>query len=315
MRAFGVERPGDGVENSVHLEVPAPSRGPGQVEVEVRACAINAADAKIAGWRDKASFIHKKVSPLVLGYDLSGVVTEGAGDLKPGDEVFGFLPYTSKNAAGTLAERVSVDATTLARKPAEVSHADAAACATVGCTAIQALRDRATVGAGQRVLVNGASGGAGAYGVLVAKQLGAHVTALCSERKRAFARGLGADEVIDYRATPIGQLSGAYDAIYDVACSSSYGECKHILAPAGHYIVTLPSAAFLLGKLASLLSKRSAHFFGVQSKPADLALVAGWLAGGMSSAVTETFSFDDAHAALARYASGQATGKIAITME
>ena len=319
MRAMLVPEPGEGVEAARMVDVVPASPGAGEVAIRVAASALNAADWKIAEWASAAGFIHKKTRPLRLGYDFSGVV-ETVGDAvttwRAGDAVFGFLPYASSTASGALAEVVVARAEEIARKPAAVSHVDAAAIATTGCTALQGLVHKAGLAAGQRVLVNGGSGGAGSCAVLVAAQLGAEVVATSSAAKSAFVEGLGADDVVDYRVTAMEQVPGPFDVVYDAACQSSYGRAKNLMTKRGHYVVLLPSLTFVGGKLASLVSGRSAHFVAVKSRPSDLERLGAWLAAGMASPVTEAVAFeqDAVRDALARLHHGQITGKVAVRM-
>ncbi len=165
------------------FEVDVPVPGPNQVKVKVSWTAVNRADLRVSSGEFVGRLLHARVSPLVMGYDFSGSVVEGGpgmDDLRPGDEVFGFLPYASTTRQGSFAEYVVVDRGTVGRKPQSVTHETAAAAATPGLTALQFLRDLGRLKAADKVLIIGASGGVGSLSVGVAKRLGAHVTAVCS---------------------------------------------------------------------------------------------------------------------------------------
>ena len=281
--------------------------------VDVHAVALNAADIKVATGAFGGRFIHGRAAPYVVGYDFSGAVAAGGGGFAAGDRVYGFLPYSSRTRNGSLAEQVAVSASTLGRTPATVSHVDAAAAATVGVTALQVLRDIARIGAGARVLVHGASGGAGSFLVAIGKLLGAEVTGTASAAKMDFVRAQGADAVIDYRATRISDVPGGFDAVVDAAGATSYLEARGLLGDNGTFVSLLPSFGFIVGKLATLFSSRRCESLIVRPVPADLEQVAAWLADGrLTSPIAATYAFADAAAAIAHMATGRAAGKLVV---
>lgn len=318
MKAFAAPRTGAGIESCEMIEVAEPTCKSGQVRVKVHAGALNSADVKVLEGMAGAGFIHGKTSPHIVGYDFSGVVESvgpSVGDLAVGDAVFGFLPYSPGTKNGSFAELVTTSAAELSKKPDDVAHVDAAAIATVGATALQVFRDKARLQSGQRVLVHGASGGVGAYAVQIAKALGATVVGTASAAKLDFVKGLGADEVVDYRATPLTEIAGPFDAILDAACASSYGVCKNILGPRGAYVTLLPSGAFIAGKLATIFSGRSCDFLPVKAVPKDFEQLARWLqSGAIRSPVEETFALDKTGDALRLMQSGKVKGKVAVTI-
>ena len=158
MRAAILEKNGP-VDSVVLGELPAPRLGRDEILVRVHASSVNPADVKVCTGRDGGGFIHARKFPMAVGFDFSGVVEEvGAGvtTRSVGDAVFGHLPYSPTTRQGSLAELVAVKPGSVGVKPESVPHEQAAAAATVGCTALQGLRDRGRLQAGQRVLVNGA---------------------------------------------------------------------------------------------------------------------------------------------------------------
>lgn len=306
MKAFAADQVGQGLQSASVREIDTPAAAPSRVAV--KAVSLNAADLKVLEWRDGGNFVHGKCSPYIVGYDFAGVTDDG-------DEVFGFLAYSGGTKTGSLAEYVLADPKSLGKKPADVSFVDAACLGTAGATALQGLRDKLGVQTGQRVLVHGASGGVGTFAVQIAKIMGAEVVGTCSPAKAEAVKALGADEVVDYRSTPIDQIRGPFDAVFDAAAKSSYGECKAILGPKGGYLTLLPSLGLVTGIIATLFSGRSCSFVAVKSVPADLEQLAAWVVEGkLRVELGGRFALADAQQAIDTFAAGSAAGKIAITV-
>jgi NADPH:quinone reductase-like Zn-dependent oxidoreductase len=315
MRAMAWSNEGQ-VAQIAEVDAPVPARG--EVRVAVHSSAVNPADAKVVGGGLVGRVLHAKTSPLIVGYDFSGTIDEcgvGVTDFEVGDEVFGFLAYSSSTRQGAFAERVTIDAGAIGRKPDSVSHEVAAAAATPALTALQCLRDLGRLEAGGRVLLIGAAGGVGSLGVGVAKRLGATVVAVCSSYAVDFVRELGADDVIDRTKQDTLEVPGPFDVVFDAAAAHGYFACKHQLAPRGAYVTTLPSPGVFAGKLAALLSSRRCEFVAVKSRAADLELVAGWLADTMAVPIAERFSVRDVKAALDALAKGRLLGRLAVQVE
>ncbi len=322
--------PGGGLSSARLMDIEAPEPGSGEVRVRVEAVAINPADVKVLEWRDGGSFLHKKRTPLVVGYDLAGVVEKvGAGvtDRRVGDAVFGFVAYDTSTVLGSFAELVVVKSATLATRPAGWGAADAAAIATGGSTALQGLRDCAglTVGVPRtppaRVLVNGASGGVGLMAVQIAKTTGAEVWGSCSAGKMPLVLGAGADHAVDYRESPVGTIKAEealvpFDVVFDAASTSNYHESVPNLAAGGTYVTLLPGLPLVTGKIASLFSSRRCDFVLVKPRTADLDwLAASALSGALKVRIDATYPFSDIREALARFRTGAAAGKIVVVME
>jgi NADPH:quinone reductase-like Zn-dependent oxidoreductase len=204
----------------VHEDADRPVAGAGQVVVRVAGSSFNPVDAAI-----RAGFL-REVFPVALphvpNFDVAGVITEvgeGVGGWQAGDAVVAFLPLT---APGAAAEYASVPAEILAAAPRTVDLADAAALPSAGLTAWQALFEHAELRAGQSVLINGAGGAVGGYAVQLAKRAGAAVTATASARSLDRTRSYGADQIIDYTATPVLEaLAGRrFDVVLNLAPTS-----------------------------------------------------------------------------------------------
>jgi NADPH:quinone reductase-like Zn-dependent oxidoreductase len=317
LRAMGIQRPG-ALDALGVVELDRPTAARGQVEVRVVASAVNPADLKVLRGELAGRFLHARNCPLVVGYDFSGVVEacgNGVTDLAPGDAVFGFLAYSSRNRQGAFAERIVVDRDTIGRKPDSVSHGIAAASATPALTALQSLRDKGRLLAGGRVMVIGAAGGVGSVAIGVVHALGATVTAVCSTYAVEFVRELGADEVIDRRTSDPMQVKQTFDVVFDAAAGSSYARSRHLLTASGAYVTTLPSLGLVAGKLMAAGSRRSCDVLVVASRSADLELVASWLAGGTKIPMDSRFPVRELKQALDRLAGGEVRGRIAIQVE
>jgi NADPH:quinone reductase-like Zn-dependent oxidoreductase len=299
------------------LEVHVPEPGPGQVKINIACSAVNQADLKVSSGQFVGRLLHARVSPLIVGYDFSGRVDggPGMGDLRTGDEVFGFLPYASATRQGAFAEFVVVDRGTIARKPQSVSHETAAAAATVGLTALQFLRDLGRLKAGGKVLITGAAGGVGSLAVGIAKRLGAHVTAVCSSYAVEHVRGLGADVIVDRRQQDPFGVEGPFDVIFDPAAAYSYFAFSRRIAACGAFVSTVPSPLLFLGKAIAPLSGKRCDFGSVKPVSADLEQLAAWLQSGLQVPIAARFSAKDLGGALAQVAKGELLGRVVVQVD
>jgi NADPH:quinone reductase-like Zn-dependent oxidoreductase len=308
MRAMAADR--GGTEFRL-VEIPERAPGRDELRVAVRAAAVNPADRTVLGGGFGGRVLHATSSPLVLGYDYSGVVVAvGAGvtGLGIGDEVFGHLPYSSTNDQGTFAESVVVRAESTARKPDAIGHETAAAAATPGLTAMQALRDRGRLRTGGRAMVIGAAGGVGSLAVGIAKKLGATVTGVCSTPQVEAVERLGADEVVDrLRSDPLTH-EGGFDVVFDTPAVHGFAACRHLLVEGGTYVTTLPSIRFMVGKLLSLLSSKGCELVAVRPIRADLEQLGRWLDEGLQVVIDATYPVRDVRRAVDRIGRGGRIG-------
>lgn len=316
MRAVGWSHTGSKeLPRLLDLDVPEP--GAGQVKIKVAWSAVNPADLKASSGEFVGRFVHARPSPLVVGYDFSGTVVGGPGmrDLRPGDEVFGFLPYSSATRQGAFAEFVSADRLTIARKPESISHEVAAAAATPGLTALQFLRDLGQLKAGGKVLVIGAAGGVGSLSVGVAKRLGAHVTAVCSTYAVDYVRSLGADVVVDRQKQDLRALEGPFDVVFDTAAAYSFFTFRNSIATRGAFVSTLPSPMLFLGKALTALSHKRCEVGTVKPVSADLEQLATWIQGGLHVLINSRFPVKSLGEALALSAKGGTLGRIVVQVD
>ncbi|WP_157419660.1 NADP-dependent oxidoreductase [Actinomadura kijaniata] len=217
MRAISQDVLG-GPEVLREIELPRPEPGPAEVLVRVHAAGVNPTD-----WKHRATGGLLGEPPFVLGWDVSGVVEAvglGVTLHKPGDEVFGMLPYPGGH--GAYAEYVTAPSRCFAPKPANLDHVRAAALPLAALTAWQTLVDTADVQPGQRVLVHAAAGGVGHLAVQIAKARGAYVLGTARAAKHDFLRSLGVDEPIDYTTTDFAETVRDVDVVVE-AIGGDYG--------------------------------------------------------------------------------------------
>ncbi|MFD4539135.1 zinc-binding dehydrogenase [Streptomyces bauhiniae] len=255
-------------------EIPQPTPGPGQVLVQVMATSVNPLDLQTrrGDYRDEVAL------PTVIGNDVSGVVVEtgsGADDYRPGDEVWYLAPVFT--GQGTYSEFHVVDQSLVARKPARLTHAEAAGLALVGVTSWEAMVERAGVQAGERVLVHGGAGGVGSVAIQVAKALGAEVITTARAKNHEFVTRLGADVAIDFSArdyvTQVQEL-GKVDVVLDTVGGDTLTRSPEILTDRGRVvsIVDIPDPQNLL---AAWGVNATYHFLFVSPGRAKLDALAG----------------------------------------
>jgi NADPH:quinone reductase-like Zn-dependent oxidoreductase len=301
------------------MEIPTPKEH--QVLVKVIASSINAGDYRLRPgkpvlMRLMAGGLRRPKDPR-LGSDLAGVVEavgEQVAQFQPGDEVFGC-------GHGSFAEYALARESYLAPKPATITFEEAAAMPVAALTALQGLRDAGGIQPGQRVLIQGASGGVGLFAVQLAKAFGAEVTAVCSPRNLELARSSGGDHLIDYTQEDFTRRPERYDLIYAVNGYHPLGAYKRILAPQGVYVCaggTLPQIfqAMLLGKLYSEKGGRTLKMMGIAKVvQADLLTLGEFLqAGKLSPFIDRRYPLDEIVAAFRYVEDTHAQGKVVITV-
>ncbi|GAB3742824.1 NADP-dependent oxidoreductase [Nocardiopsis nanhaiensis] len=292
------------------VRLPRPAPGPSQILVSVRAAGVNPTD-----WKHRAGGLFLNRLPLVLGWDVSGVVESvgyGVTLFKPGDEVFGMLPYP--HGVGSHAEYVTGPARAFAHKPDGIDHVQGGALPLVSLTAYQALADTAGVQEGQRVLVHAAAGGVGHVAVQIAKSLGAYVIGTASKPKHGFLRELGADEVIDYREVDFTEAVKDVDVVLDPISGDTRARSLDVLRPGGTLVSILPgqdpdeaAKAARAGVRVETLLVEADH----QGMNAIAELVDR---GALRASVEATFPLAEAAKAHALGERDRTTGKIVLTV-
>jgi NADPH:quinone reductase-like Zn-dependent oxidoreductase len=303
-------------------EVDRPGIEDDQVLLRVHASSVNPVE-----WYGVSGFLPariggglRKPKETAVGGDVAGrieAVGKDVTEFRVGDEVFG-------TASGAWAEYSAARAERLAIKPARVSFEEAAAVPVAGITALQALRDHGQVQPGQKVLINGASGGVGTFAVQLAKSFGADVTAVCSTRNVEQARALGADRVVDYTQEDFTKRGERHDLMLDIAGSRSFLVSRRVLTPEATVVVIggrmtyrglgpLPHIGGMM--LKSKGRSQTVKFFVAKINSEDLAFLGRLLESGeISSVIDKTYPLAAAPDALAYLGEGHARGKIVITV-
>ena len=238
MKAVFIERFG-GPEVLTYGDQADPAAGPGQVVVDVAAASVNGAD-----WRVRAGQYGEGKFPLILGRDFSGTVAAAAADvsdLKAGDLVFGVL---ESGREGAYAEKLAIAAAIIARKPAALSHAEAAAMALTGLTAVISVETTLKLRRGETILIQGGAGGVASFAIQLAKHIGARVITTTSAGNLDYVRSLGADEVIDYTAKDFVSAVSGCDAVFDTVGGEVAMKSFAVLRPGGRaaFIASGPTA-------------------------------------------------------------------------
>ena len=309
-------------------EVDTPAAGDGEVLVRIRAASVNPLDWHFMRGapylvRMMAGLSRPKPSASRLGADMAGSVEAVGQDVtgfQPGDEVFGGL-----EERGTLAEYISVraDAVVL-QKPAGLTFEQAAAVPVAAFTALQALRDKGRVQPGQKVLVNGASGGVGTFAVQIAKALGAEVTGVCSTANVGMVASIGADHVVDYTREDFTRAERRYDLLIDIAGNRSLAETRRVLAPKGALVlVGGPNKGRWIGPFGRTIrmlmqspavSQRMVSFLAHQNRD-DLAVLRELLdAGKVTPVIDRAYRLNQVAEAVRYLETGHARGKVVITV-
>ena len=305
-------------------EVPLPAIEDHQVLVRVHAASINPAEyyaVTAPAFARIFSGALRRPKSTTVGGDLAGQVVAIGKDVtefQPGDEVWG-------TSGASWAEYAPAREVRLVRKPANVSFEEAAAVPIAAITALQALRDNGGIQPGQKVLINGASGGVGTYAVQLAKVLGGEVTAVCSPRNVETASSLGADVVCDYTKEDFTRSPVRHDLMIDIAGSRPFRQFKRVLTPDATVVVVgakFPSTGVIgplshvIGtRLAAIGKKQTAKFFTAKIEKDDLAFLAGLLEQGkMRSVIDRRFELSETADALRYLGEGHARGKVVITV-
>ena len=301
-------------------DVDVPATGDDDVLVRVHAAAVNPGDLySLLGRPYVVRLITGLVTPRqpVLGRAFAGTVEavgENVSRFRPGDEVYGEIP------GGAYAEYVSVAERVLARKPHNTPFEEAAAVPLSGVTALKGLRDKGEVAPGNKVLINGASGGVGTLAVQIARSMGAEVTAVCSSRNVEMVQSLGADHVVDYTGEDF-TLGRGYDVVFDLVGNRSLAELRRTLTPTGtlvlssgppsptirRIITALVLSPFLRGRMAPLLQRSSRE---------DLEHLTELIeASTLTPVIDRTYRLSDAPEAIRYQGQGHARGRTVITMK
>ncbi|MCJ7485851.1 MAG: NAD(P)-dependent alcohol dehydrogenase [Candidatus Aminicenantes bacterium] len=298
-------------------EVEKPCPKDNEILIKVHAASANAYD-----WR------HLRADPFlmrlmgagllrpkhkILGADMAGRVESVGANVKqfqPGDEVFGDGGY------GGFAEYACVDETRFVLKPADLTFEEAAAVPMAALTALQALRDKGLIQAGQKVLINGASGGVGTFAVQIAKSFDTEVTGVCSTSKMDLVRSIGADHVIDYTQEDVTKNGKLYDLIFDIAAFRSISDYKRLLSSEGIYVLaggSMPRIFQLM--LKSMTGAKNMRLVVANANQKDLLFIKELItAGKVRPIIDKRYPLSETAEALRHVEEGRARGKVVIVV-
>jgi NADPH:quinone reductase-like Zn-dependent oxidoreductase len=307
-------------------EVEKPVPNDNQVLVRVRAASVNPLDLTIRGpWLIRPMTGLRKPKDTRIGVDYAGsveAVGKNVTQFKPGDEVFG-----GKN--GAIAEYICALADRgITLKPANITFEQAAAVPVAALTALQGLRDKGKIQAGQKVLINGASGGVGTFAVQIAKSFGTEVTGVCSTRNVDLVRSIGADHVIDYTKEDFTKGHQRYDLIFDLVGNHSFSDRRRVLNPKGICVMAGVGGAGwhdgmgmrLFGELnayvrSRFVSEKFIAYIAAFNKE-DVTILAGLLQSGkVTPVIDKTYKLDQTADALRYLEQGHARGKVVVKIE
>jgi NADPH:quinone reductase-like Zn-dependent oxidoreductase len=306
-------------------EVEKPVPKDNEVLIRVRAASVNPYDWHFM--RGMPYFLRlgaglRKPRVARLGVDAAGQVETVGGNVtqvKPGDEVLGLC-------RGAFAEYSCASESRLARKQEKVTFEQAASVPIAGLTALQGLRDKGKIQAGQKVLINGAAGGVGTFAVQIAKSFGANVTGVCSTRNVGMVRSIGADYVIDYTQEDFTKREQRYDLILDCVANHSLSAFRRVLSPKGRYIMVGAADAggrWMIGLLARLVKALVLSWFvrqklgmvGAKANQEDLTILQDLIATGkVTPVIDRRYSLNEVPEAIRYLEEGHARGKVVITL-
>ncbi|MEV5412311.1 NAD(P)-dependent alcohol dehydrogenase [Thermopolyspora sp. NPDC052614] len=304
-------------------DVPRPAVKDGEVLVRVRASSVNFGDmAVLTGvpYLGRLAFGPVRPRHAVLGKDFAGTVEQvgrGVTRLRVGDEVYG------EAVAGAFAEWVAVPEAAVTAKPANLTFEQAAAAPIAASTALLCLTRGVQVRPGDKVLINGASGGVGTFTVQIAKAFGAEVTGVCSTRNAELVRSIGADHVVDYTKEDFVRTGRRYDLILDLVGNRSLSDCRRALTPTGTLVLSSGNGNRVVGPIGRLLRARLIFPFVRQSLSAPIASVSRDRldalrelieAGKVTPAIDRTYPLSEVPSAMRYFMEEHARAKVVITV-
>ncbi len=312
-----------GLETLEYESIARPVPAPNEVLIRVEGASVNAADWLLMQGEPfiaRLAFGLRRPTIATRGRDVAGVVEAVGHNVRHfsvGDAVYAEVD------AGSFAEYTVAKETRLAHKPSRLSFAEAAAVPIAGTTALQAVRNVATITPGDTVLINGASGGVGSFAVQLAKAYGAEVTGVCSTANLEFVRSLGADHVIDYTVDDFTMSEARYDVIIDIVANRSLAECRRVLTRRGTLVLASGNGGRVLGPIRRMLAAVFMGMFVPQklrpltavASGADLEVLRELIeASTITPAIECTYSLVEAPEALRHFVEESVKGKIAIAV-
>ena len=294
---------------------PNPVISPNSVLIKCIAGGVNPKDVFLRKGKFSRTLARDPL-PRVTGLDIAGEVVEvgkGVSNFATGDIVFGM---TNNFSGGIHSELATLKASEITHAPANISAVDASSIPLAAQTALLALRDQCKLGPGQKVLINGASGGVGHFAVQIARALGAEVHAVCGPAHLDFVNSLGADVVHDYTTQPAPAITSSFDSVFDVFGKYSWTDFANQLGTSGVFVGTVPKPATLVGEfLARTGCNRRSRLVHVKSSTADLNQIREWVeAKQLQPHVEKAYPVTSAHEAHRHIEGKHTTGKIVLLL-
>ena len=295
-------------------DVPEPVISDRQLLVKVRAAAVNPVDWKLRSGKPRIPFLRM---PRITGLDIAGEIVEVGKSVerfKTGESVYAML---SAFSSGGCAAYAAVPEKNASHKPSNLTMEEAAAVPLAALTALRGLRDQGRIKHGDRVIINGASGGVGSFAVQIAKIYGAEVTAVTSGRNVDFVKELGADHVVDYTLKDFTKGPSRYDLIFDVVSNRSFRECKAVLSQKGVYLATLPNFSTILQMvIGPFLGGKRGSLANVRASGKGLDQITEWIeAGRLRPRIDRVMPLSKIAEAHAYSQTGRVRGKIVIEIQ
>lgn len=311
MKAIALKAPG-GIDQLEYIDIAQPVIQDGEVLIQVKAISINPVDVKTRNGKGVYGRL-KDQHPLIIGWDVAGIVIESKSALfNTGEEVFGMVNFPGHGKA--YAEYVAAPANQLARKPANLTHEQAAAATLVALTAWQAMVHHANVQKGQQVLIHAAAGGVGHLALQIARYLGAEVTGTSSAANKDFVLAQGAHHHIDYRHYDWAAHGRSFDFVLDAIGGDNIDLSLLVTKPGGT-IISIPTGLSEAVKEKSAALGVQGYNIMVKSDGSDMQQIADLLEQGiLKPHVSQTFSFDQMGAAHQQQETGRTVGKLVITL-
>lgn len=309
MRAISQNELG-GPEVVHEVQLPIPKPGPSQILIRVHAAGMNPTD-----WKHRGHRAFLPAPPFVLGWDVSGVIEEvgiGVTLFHPGDEVFGMLPYPF--GVGAHAEYVLAPTRAFVPKPRSIDHVQAGAIPLAALTAWQALINTAKVSEGDRILIHAAAGGVGHLAVQIAKACGAYVIGTASAPKHEFVRGLGADEMIDYREVDFAEAIRDIDVVLDTIGGDYQARSLQTMKTGGILVSTTPIPLEGMSEQAAAQGMRIENIL-VEADQAGMRAIADLVESGrLRATIADTFPLEEAAKAHEELQTNRTAGKLVLTV-
>jgi NADPH:quinone reductase-like Zn-dependent oxidoreductase len=299
---------GASVLRRTHVPVPVKQRE--ELLIEVHASSVNPIDYRVRSGEIKG--LLPGGFPRIPGYDVAGIVAEGdqSGLFKSGDRVMAFM---DSMRGGACADFAVCGADVAAKLPHSMPFEHAAAIPLAGTTALQSLRDHGGIQHGQRVLINGASGGVGAFAIQIAKSYGCNVDAVASGENQKFCLSLGADRFYDYEKTDFTKSDELWNIVFDAAGKSSYWDSRRVLLDGGRYVSTEPDVEGMLMTIITYPLSKSGKVMLAKPSGDDLrTLIELYNQGKLKVTLDSTYPMSDASSAHRRIEAGVSRGKVVL---